>query len=133
MDSSTALSATTERSMATSACGSLPGIIRRLIVAVAEPGITLARKPPLMITGALVWRMSAGSGGSRLTAESARRARAASSPTTSRKNPDIGGVLVRDSVVKNCLVDGVIVSGVSYVEIFASARDSAEMALSGLG
>src|SRR5436190_342697 len=86
-----------------------------------------------MITGAIVLRTSECRSGSRLTIESARRARTGSLPTRSRKSPDIGGLLVRDSAVKNCLVAGVISSGVSYAESFARARESAKIALSGRG
>jgi hypothetical protein len=37
---------------------SVPGIRRTLSSASAEPGITLERKPPFMMTGAMVVRMS---------------------------------------------------------------------------
>jgi hypothetical protein len=53
-------------------------MMRALIVASAEPGMTLLRKPAFIMTGAIVVRMIAWSSGSLLISRSARRTRAES-------------------------------------------------------
>ena len=58
--------------------GSVPGMTRTLMVASAEPGMTLLRKPPSMITGAIVLRMIACISGSLLTSRSAAASAAGS-------------------------------------------------------
>src|SRR6187401_1979733 len=88
--------------------GLVPGIVRTLIVASADPGITLPRNPALISTGAIVFLSRAWISGSLLTSLSARAIAAASLLVAIvRKWPASGGALVFASVMKNCRVAGV--------------------------
>src|SRR3569833_1840427 len=107
-------SPTSRFSCATRSAGLFPGMMRRFTVACTDPGITFERKPPLMIVGAIVLRMSEWYSGSLLTMESARAARRGSPLTTSAKNSAIGGALVHDNAKKNNNDTRENESGVSY-------------------
>jgi hypothetical protein len=87
--------------------------------------MTLLLNPPLIMTGAMVFRISAWRSGSLLISRSARLAATGSLPITSRKYPDNGGALVRARVSKNCRDAGVNCNGISNADSVTSARASA--------